>query len=391
MLFEQPFIRVPYENYRRVFKMSQKNIEKDMVAVQNLAVELSSQDLEQEAAIKSVDTMIAKIEGLKQKLNDLHQTSGSPTQKVIRERLNHLDIAENANSADSPVFSEWCDTRLNRWLVDWALRNDKQATARSIAKSKGIEDLVDIELFTDIRRIESALQSHSCSEALAWCNENKTQLRKIKSTLEFDLRLQEFIELARTRQTVAAIAYMKKHLGPWNESHSQHIKQACALLAFPPSTSCGPYKRLYDLSRWATLTQSFRLAVYTLNTLPTEPLLHLSLYAGLASLKLPSCFDPATRNVDCPVCDGSGDMGLGVGLNRLADEVPLSHHVNSTIVCRLSGKIMDEDNGPYAFPNGYVYSREALEDMSANNDGIVTCPRTGCMCKFEDLKKVYIS
>jgi hypothetical protein len=112
-------------------------------------------------------------------------------------------------------------------------------------------------------------------------------------------------------------------------------------------------KRLYDHSRWATLTQSFRLAIYTLNTLPTEPLLHLALYAGLASLKLPSCYDldhAGTKNVDCPVCDA--------GLGKLAEEVPFSHHVNSTIVCRLSGKIMDGDNMPMAFRNGNVYSRE---------------------------------
>jgi macrophage erythroblast attacher len=99
-----------------------------------------------------------------------------------------------------------------------------------------------------------------------------------------------------------------------------------------------------------TLIHSFRLAIYNLNTLPTEPLLHLALYAGLASLKLPSCYDAGTRNLDCPVCD--------IQLGRLATEVPLSHHVNSTIVCRLSGKIMDADNMPMAFPNGQVYSRE---------------------------------
>lgn len=158
---------------------------------------------------------------------------------------------------------------------------------------------------------------------------------------------------------------------PWQDTHMAQIRTASALLAFPSSTTCGPYKvslavhsltllafhwlayilkRLYDTSRWETLTESFRLAIYHLNTLPTEPLLHLALYAGLASLKLPSCYDHVTQNVDCPVCD--------VRLGRLASEVPFSHHVNSTIVCRLSGKIMDEDNWPMAFPNGYVYSRE---------------------------------
>jgi hypothetical protein len=96
-----------------------------------------------------------------------------------------------------------------------------------------------------------------------------------------------------------------------------------------------------------------------LNTLPAEPLLHLALYAGLASLKLPACYDQSTKNVDCPVCDGDvGSDSQGLGLGKLGEEVPLSHHANSTIVCRISGKIMDEDNMPMAFPDGHVYSRE---------------------------------
>jgi len=78
-------------------------------------------------------------------------------------------------------------------------------------------------------------------------------------------------------------------------------------------------------------------------------------------------------------------------LGKLAEEVPFSHHVNSTIVCRLSGKIMDEDNMPMAFPNGNVYSREALEEMAAKNGGWVTCPRTGTVCEFSALRKVFIS
>jgi hypothetical protein len=53
-----------------------------------------------------------------------------------------------------------------------------------------------------------------------------------------------------------------------------------------------------------------------------------------------------------------------LGLGKLATEVPFSHHANSTIVCRISGKIMDEDNMPMAFPNGYVYSREVGVSLS---------------------------
>lgn len=50
-----------------------------------------------------------------------------------------------------------------------------------------------------------------------------------------------------------------------------------------------------------------------------------------------------------------------LGLGKLAEEVPFSHHVNSTIVCRITGKIMDEDNWPLAFPDGNVYSVEVCQ------------------------------
>ncbi|KAH9006527.1 CTLH/CRA C-terminal to lish motif domain-containing protein [Lactarius hatsudake] len=369
LIFEQPFARVPYENYRKVFRTAQKNIERELGAIQTASNDLaknaqSSCREDPQGAIRSLEGMIDRVEGLKRKLSDLQTTAGSPTLDVMRERCKHLATIEGG-------------------LVDWVLRHGRVQTARHIAQEKGIEALVDIDLFMDIRRIEEALGKHSCSEALLWCGENKNALRKFKSTLEFDLRLQEYIELARDRRTTDAIAYSRKHLIPWQESHLMQIQQASALLAFPPTTTCNPYKRLYDPNRWSNLIQSFRLAIFSLNTLPSEPLLHLALYGGLSSLKLPTCYDQDMRNHDCPVCDP--------WLGKLAEEVPFSHHVNSTIVCRLSGTIMDEDNPPMAFPNGYVYSREALEDMSAQNDGKVRCPRTHEECDVSKLKKVFIS
>jgi len=396
MLLEQPFTRVPYENYRKVFRTSQRNVERELGGVQSTSNDLFTRASEgvlfAEDGIKSIDSMIGKVENLKRKLSELHETAGKPTQDVMRERLHHLAGVESLQNTNQPEFSRWADTRLDRWLVDWCLRNGKENSARSIAKEKGIETLVDIELFSDISRIENALARHSCAEALAWCSENKTALRKIKSTLEFDLRMQEYIELSRARKTMEAIAYCKKYLISWQDTHLAQIRQLSALLAFEPNTICGPYKRLYDPSRWKVLAKSFRLEIYNLNTLPTEPLLHLALYAGLIALKLPACFDHSTKNVDCPICDGeSGTGSQPLGLGKLAGEVPYSHHANSTIVCRISGKIMDEDNMPMAFPDGRVYSREALEDMAARNGGIVTCPRTGTSIPFQELKKVFIS
>ncbi|KAF8348744.1 macrophage erythroblast attacher isoform 1 [Amanita rubescens] len=360
-LLEQPFARVPYENYRKIFRTSQKYIEKDFGTIQTTLV-------------------------------DLQETAGRPTLEVMRERFNHIAAVDGFQLTTCADFSRWAETRLDRWLVDWSLRHGKELTARQLAKEKHIETLVDIDLFTDIRRIEDALSRHSCTEALAWCNENKASLRKMKSTLEFELRLQEYIELARARKAMEAISYARKHLVPWQETHLSDILHANTLIAFDPSTTCAPYKRLYDPSRWNSLVQSFRLTAYSLNTLPTESMLHLALYAGLAALRLPTCFDPSTKNVDCPVCDSDAkDSSAHRGLGKLAEEVPQSHHANSTIVCRITGKIMDEDNMPMVLPNGQVYSREALEEIAARNNGIITCPKTGTKCEFSTLRKVFVS
>lgn len=40
--------------------------------------------------------------------------------------------------------------------------------------------LVDTELFVGARKIQLALANKSCSEALQWCNDNKTNLKRIK-------------------------------------------------------------------------------------------------------------------------------------------------------------------------------------------------------------------
>ncbi|KAJ7640861.1 CTLH/CRA C-terminal to lish motif domain-containing protein [Mycena polygramma] len=395
LLFEQPFVRVPYENYRKVFRTTQRPVDRDLKSVLSTANDLANTaavgGLSSEAAVQSIDAMINTVENLKRKLAEIHDTSGKPTQDVIRERLQHLATVENIPTASDPEFERWADTRLDRWLVDWALRNGKDKTAKMIAKEKHIETLVDIDLFSDIKRIEGALARHSCTEALAWCSENKTALRKMKSTLEFDLRLQEYIELTRASKHHEAIEYSRKHLVPWQETHMDQIQQAAALLAFPPHKASGRYKRLYDPARWPTLTHAFRQAIYSLNSLPAEPLLNLSLYAGLASLKLPACYGHLTKNVDCPVCDGEAGS-VSEGLGKLAEEVPFSHHANSTIVCYITGKIMDADNMPLAFPDtGYVYSREAMEEMSLKHNGMVTCPRSKTTCKFSALRRVYIS
>lgn len=66
-----------------------------------------------------------------------------------------------------------------------------------LAQETGSEQLCDLHIFADARKVVESLKQHDCGAALAWCADNRARLKKIKSSLEFKLRLQEFLELVR--------------------------------------------------------------------------------------------------------------------------------------------------------------------------------------------------
>lgn len=356
-------------------------------------------------------------------------------------------------------------------------------------------------------------------------------MRRFKSTLEFDLRVQEFVDLcksapsggaSRAAALPAAISYARKHLlAPYkaalaasaegaasdgkmevdpvkdqdeedqaiNARIISTVSQVLGLLAVPPGGYA--YEDLYSPLRYRQLYDTLLAAALRIYSLPPQPVLHIALSAGLSSLKVPACYngerssqsvhqaaaatDPPeaegagpvnedlladvhreveaetrkhdaelrasssdesvdeTRNNDCPVCatvgcghkkkKGGNELGLGV----LAKEVPWSHHSNSTIVCRITGKVIsdsgEEADEVVALPNGRVYSRRALEagfvgklngeevneeevvgegrspwgskrdraQVVAEGGEFVTCPRTKRRFPRSGVRKVYIT
>jgi len=60
--------------------------------------------------------------------------------------------------------------------------------------------------------------------------------------LEFELRLQEYIELARAEKTFEALVYWKKHLQVWQDTHLVRMKQAAGLLNFSADTKLKTYQ-----------------------------------------------------------------------------------------------------------------------------------------------------
>jgi macrophage erythroblast attacher len=83
-------------------------------------------------------------------------------------------------SLDDVKYEHWSQTRLDRLLVDYLLRHGYKDSATELAKQRNIEDLVDVETFVQMSTIRESLRNGRVTEALAWCNENKKDLRKME-------------------------------------------------------------------------------------------------------------------------------------------------------------------------------------------------------------------
>ncbi|GAA5975580.1 hypothetical protein JCM10908_005208 [Rhodotorula pacifica] len=482
LLLEQATLKAPLEALRKAHKQTQKTyeynlqpastVQKDLDALlRKVAATPDAAALDPAARVemlKSVDGMLSRMRGLKRKLADLEAQSDRSI-RVVQTRLDHL--AALPASMDTPEYTAWARKRLSHHLVDYfhRTRPPLKQTAKALAEEEGIADLVDDELWDEMAKVERGLDEQSLDEILSWVGENRTALKKTKSPLEFTIHLQAYIELCRARDPVQAIAYARKHLSPATAAEAtpegespagtltpmEQLSRAMALLAYPPDTTCPAYQEMYSPARWSTLRSLFRTTFFTLHALPAVPLLHISLQAGIASLKTPICVPvpqgvqtappsayplggPPLRTTITP--DGEiiltapeGPSPLSTGapptpapasspappvhtlegrpsrecplcsspLCKLGPEVPYSHHVNSTIVCGITGKVVEGDGGEggqlvalvsRATGEGRVYSKEGLVlRASQHPEGKIVEPVTGEVFEWDELKKVFIS
>ncbi|XP_058007635.1 protein MAEA homolog [Hevea brasiliensis] len=113
-----------------------------------------------------------------------------------------------------------------------------------------------------------------------------------------------------------------------------------------------------------------------------ELLLNIYLKAGLSALKtLYCCGDDCTK--EDPLSQES--------FRKLALPLLDSKQHHSKLVCYITKELMDTENPPQVFPNGYAYSTKALEEMAKKNNGKITCPRTALICSYSEVVKAYIS
>lgn len=387
---EHPTLKVPYEILNKKFRSAQKNIDREVCHVQNVCQDV---DKAVKGSAATSEHICQLISGVIDKLNVLkRKASESITEEldaanVCKRRLDHLEEfclkSVSPNPVDTAAVTQWRKKRLDRMLVEHFLRCGYYDTAIQLALSSDIQDLTNIELFLVSRQVEESLLRRETAKCLTWCYDNKSKLRKIRSSLEFNLRQQEFVELIRQNRRLDAVAHARKHFSNLEPDQQQDLQVSMALFAFTADTQVEPYRSLFDEARWKDLIQQFRQENFKLYHLSNSSVFSVTLQSGLSALKTPMCYrQDGQKNPDCPVCSPH--------LNELAITLPNSHCSQSKLICAISGQPLNEHNQPMMLPNGYVYGEVALKQMAAANGGKVTCPRDKHMFRIEEALKVFV-
>lgn len=233
-------IKVPYELFNKKYRFTQRVLEKEVSQVNHQVKELESAVVQasRPRINGEVKTNVGQISnlltGVVDKLNQLKRKAMESVSDEVesvnccKRRLEHLreDTVEEEkysvgidNQLLNGFSSKARNTKfgkkhLDRMLVEHFLRCGYYDTAIKLAKESQVEDLTNIDLFLVSRKVEESLIRKETLTALNWCYDNKSKLRKIKSALEFNIRVQEFIELLRLQKSVDAIHYARAHFAP---------------------------------------------------------------------------------------------------------------------------------------------------------------------------------
>eukprot|EP01095_Lingulamoeba_sp_RSL-Kostka_P015287 TRINITY_DN697_c2_g1_i1.p1 TRINITY_DN697_c2_g1~~TRINITY_DN697_c2_g1_i1.p1 ORF type:complete len:534 (-),score=133.60 TRINITY_DN697_c2_g1_i1:106-1707(-) len=508
---ENNLLNVPAERLNKFCRQIQRQLERELINVINQIQTLQKQHQKKDITSFELkiqfDKTVKKVSILRTKLDELKNIEEGYL-NTINDRIQYLnninksvfdtkeikqdnkkvsfmkddDESDSENEAEleedslfdedffhtnynkvNDVIDKYLNIKFDRILVDFLMREGYLKTAKLLIADSDIKNLVDFDLFEKRKKIIDSLKKKNCKLALKWCAENRTRLKKIKSNLEFNIRIQEFINLIKKNKRNEAIKYSRKFFHSFlksdNDSNNsskisssssssfdnvnpymKKIQRVMACLILPPDTQCSPYKELFDDDQWDMLIKQFLRDCNSVQCFTKNSLLDIYLQNGIPAIKTLQCckynknkdynssffsnnnnnvdeesdeenkdkdadmediqdvqkgskrkksnkvdeFNEENYNINCPTC-----QPLFV---KLSKDLPCSRHLNSTLVCRISNEIMDEDNPPMVFPNGHIYSYNALKRMAdANDNNVVTCPKTNEKCLFSDLRKAYIS
>uniref|UniRef100_A0A9J2PCD7 E3 ubiquitin-protein transferase MAEA n=1 Tax=Ascaris lumbricoides TaxID=6252 RepID=A0A9J2PCD7_ASCLU len=367
---EYTSLKVPYELLNKRFRTAQKSLDRHNFRVREASNELTKVVAAEKIAPQT-QTIMERLDALQESFGQVVADEMSMA-KLLESRINYLKEARvqrkmtfKANTNDSWKREAWRHQRIDRLIIDHLLRSGYFETAQKLAEQSDVEVMCNKSIFMIAKQVEDSLSRHETDRCLEWIMDNKSKLRRMKSSLEVALRIQECIELVKNGQRMQAVLYTQKHFSTLPpELWTGAVLKVMGLIGFGHTYGIESYKALCSDDKWDALIELFRQENARIFQLMEHSSFNACLCMGMSAMKTPHCRpDPTSR---CPLCHPE--------INELAEDLPFAHTTNSRLVCPYSGEPLDENNPPFMLPNGRVYGERSIEKLCKDNQ--IECPRT---------------
>ena len=177
--WEVALLQVSYELLLKFLRGIQKSLEKQLTIVVESLVSHGSGDASGEESRQFYQSQVDRLGELRARLDkarDMEQTHLAELQR----RITFGSTPQTISAGRDESIHEWYSLRLASVLIDYLLRCGYTKTAAQLQQQAGLKELVNMELYRSLSKISADLEKHSCKEALKWCGENRSRLRKIE-------------------------------------------------------------------------------------------------------------------------------------------------------------------------------------------------------------------
>jgi len=430
-MYAHGMLKVPYECLSLESRRLQKKVEK--VVSNSIAVTngLSNKIREKEEKVpsapsdgKPADVNWDKVVGNLEKVKNMLQA----TKKKLSEsnRYNNRIVCK-CEKRLSFIKDRNREKETMVLIADHLLRHGYRDSAKLIAERSNVAEIVDDVVLENVHHVSMQLRDQNLEPALKWCMDRKSRLKKMNSSLEFELHRIAFLQLVRSGKHEEAVYYAKKHLAQHKNDRFEAIKKTMAKLAVSTRREQKDEEEDEDMEvserslkrkryaknfaevderierkdkilpsyLWEEIATLFENESSRMLSLSQQSTLQIFLQIGLSSLKTRSCATHSRKykknKVLKPAAGAkSGESGEENQSKKLllqnefasvncpaccedfaeiVKNVPYSHYARSQLVCRVSGEVMDENNPPMALTNGQVYSMNAIRKMIKTSPG----------------------
>ncbi|ODQ81672.1 hypothetical protein BABINDRAFT_159932 [Babjeviella inositovora NRRL Y-12698] len=358
ILLQQSNFKIPHELAKKNLKSIQKLIEKQKKQVladlskitgAQAAVKLSKQQRLEALAkiIRGFDAFLTKLLAKATIAADfMHRL------QCRSDKIKELQTLISASSEDSGItaqsirLGQWYRDQINLLVVDYLLKSSSggeniglELLEQLAALDPNLKNLIDFDVYVQYNKIYTSItQDHDISLLNSWFQDNKLTIKKIVyvksvasdeeqksketveygSSLEFELKFQEFLNIVTEGSIIDAIGFCKTSLAAYMDltnytydyNYHQNIKRITniggILLYKSMQTEDGmpkqsenddsqepgfvtAYHTLVSQKRWLDLGKLFTADFFQIYGISYNYPLFIYLSAGLCSLKTKSC------------------------------------------------------------------------------------------------------